>query len=69
MTVTVTDPDFNLSELDWKPFRSLQTVMAKSFFQGRLMKQNLTRLSGSRFDPHPQRIPIFHLILGGRSES
>ena len=24
---------------------------------------------GSRFDPHPQRLPIFHLILGGRSES
>ena len=25
--------------------------------------------SGSRFDPHPQRLPIFHLNLGGRSES
>ena len=25
--------------------------------------------SRSRFDPHPQRLPIFHLILGGRSES
>ena len=23
----------------------------------------------SRFDPHPQRLPIFYLILGGRSES
>ena len=26
-------------------------------------------LPGSRFDPRPQRLPIFHLILGGRSES
>ena len=26
------------------------------------------RTSGSRFEPHPQRLPIFHLILGGRSE-
>ena len=26
-------------------------------------------MSGSRFDPHPQRRPILHLILGGRSES
>ena len=25
--------------------------------------------SGSRCDPHPQRLSIFHLILGGRSES
>ena len=25
--------------------------------------------SGSRFDPRPQRLTIFHLILGGRSES
>ena len=25
--------------------------------------------SGSQFDRHPQRLPIFHLILGGRSES
>ena len=24
---------------------------------------------GSPFDPHPQRLPIFHLILGGKSES
>ena len=26
-------------------------------------------LSGSRFDPRPQRLTLFHLILGGRSES
>ena len=26
-------------------------------------------ISGSGFDPHPQRLPIFHLILGGRGES
>ena len=30
---------------------------------------SLPLLSGSGFDPHPQRLPIFHLILGVRSES
>ena len=28
-----------------------------------------TSSSASRFDPRTQRLPIFHLILGGRSES
>ena len=27
------------------------------------------RKSGCRFDPYPQRLPIFHLILGVRSKS
>ena len=43
--------------------------LAPIFYFLNLVQKEKSLQSGSRFDPHPQRLPIFIRILGGRSES